>query len=380
MQKSIPRYVFYPFVAGFGGIERLIADLSCFLQDRGQTLRLLTFDNQIDFSAYGARNLEVVSIPSPRSLLAEARQLRRVVRLEGIPSENILVMEMRGAAYAGLSLPQGYSVHIADPPSLLPRDRSKSSFTLARQYSSESSRRTLISRVRGEVDYRLTRHGIRRAYVAITMTQRNADELLDAFGVQFHKVAPGIRLPEHIVRAQRTDGVIRFLSVCRLEPSKRIDSIIEAFARMTQIPEPPTQRLVLRIVGDGSQRNQLEELTRSIGIAPLVEFCGRISDEELEHAYSDSDIFVMPARQGYGLPGLESLARGLQLIVHRQSGVAEYLAKCRNVEVVEDSGSSLVSAMRRAAETALQPKTGVPRVQTSDEWSDEITRLCGWRQ
>jgi glycosyltransferase involved in cell wall biosynthesis len=377
MTNSVALHVFYPFVAGFGGIERLIADLSCFLHERGQILRLLTFENRIDFAQYGAQSLEVVSIPSPRNLLAEARQLRRVVRTAGIPSASILVMEMRGAAYAGLSLRPGYSLHIADPPSLLPRDRSKSSFTLARNYSPESSGRGLVSRVRGEVDYRLTRYGIRQASVAITMTQRNADELLAAFGVRFHKVAPGIRLPDRVVRTPPTDGMVRFLSVCRLEPSKRIDSIIEAFAEIVHSGEQNSHNLRLRIVGEGSQRRQLEELARSTGVAPFVEFTGRVSDEELEKAYSDSDVFVMPARQGYGLPGLESLARGLQLVVHRESGVSEYLADFRQVQVIEDSRSSLVAAMQRAAS---EHNVGLPRVQTSDEWSGDITRLCGWCQ
>lgn len=69
-------YVLYPFVSGFGGIERLILDLAHYLQQNGQVLVLLTFRNAVDFSVYGASNVQVELISSSRNLLSEVVALR----------------------------------------------------------------------------------------------------------------------------------------------------------------------------------------------------------------------------------------------------------------------------------------------------------------
>ena len=137
-------------------------------------------------------------------------------------------------------------------------------------------------------------------------------------------------------------------------------------------------RMTLRIVGEGSQAQPLKDLAKDCRIESLVEFAGLVSDEELENAYAESDIFVMPAKQGYGLPGLESLARGLQLIVHRESGVTEFLTNTPQVQIIDNFDSSLTDAMQQAARMAKQSPGTRPSVPTSDEWASRIVQISGW--
>lgn len=374
-----PCFVFYPFVSAFGGIERLIVDLACFLNGRGQDLTLVAFQNAVNFAQYGAEGLKIQRLPCQRTLRSEVSTLSSFTRQREISSSQILAMEMRGAMYAGLALSAGYSLHIADPPSLLPSDLTKYSFSLARNYPEQKNNCSLATRGRGQFIHWLTRRGIRKAGHAITMTQRNVEELHAAYGVEFAKVPPGVRIPDVVARKLQSNGRIRFLSVCRLEPSKRIDAIIRSLADLVKDSQADSPgEMTLRIVGEGSQDQQLKDLAEECGIESLVEFAGLVSDEELENAYAESDIFVMPAKQGYGLPGLESLARGLQLIVHRESGVTEFLTSTPQVQIIDNFDSSLTEAMRQAARMANQSTGNRPSIPTSDEWASRIVQISGW--
>jgi glycosyltransferase involved in cell wall biosynthesis len=375
-------YVLYPFVSGFGGIERLILDLAHYLQQNGQVLVLLTFRNAVDFSVYGASNLHVELISSRRNLLAEVVALQSFLHRKKICSDRVLVLEMRGAMYAGVSMESGYSVQISDPPSLLSNDISKWSFSLAARYAGGNSLPGFGTRVRGQIVHWLTRRGIRRARNLITMTQRNVEELSWVYGVDVVKIPQGVRLPvqQRLARTGSSSDVV-FLSVCRLETSKRVDAIIRCFAETLKAQDSERRAgFRLRIVGEGSQELELKRLAVTCGVAEAVEFFGLVTDDLLERIYAESDIFVMPARQGYGLPGLECLVRGLCLIVHKESGVTEQLENTPRVQVVDDSGVSLTTAMIEAARNLDSQTHETPVVPTSSEWASAVSQLCGWSQ
>jgi glycosyltransferase involved in cell wall biosynthesis len=64
----------------------------------------------------------------------------------------------------------------------------------------------------------------------------------------------------------------------------------------------------------------------------------------------------MPAVQGYGLPALEALARGVPVVLHRESGVSEILRGTPWAEIIEDSSDEL----------ALAINTMVNRIRSED--------------
>jgi glycosyltransferase involved in cell wall biosynthesis len=65
------------------------------------------------------------------------------------------------------------------------------------------------------------------------------------------------------------------------------------------------------IIGDGPERNNLEELVRSLGIEKAVSFCGWLSHSEVFRHLRSSDVVVLPAiREGGGGVVFEALASG----------------------------------------------------------------------
>lgn len=362
-------FLFYPFVSNFGGIERLILDLSQWLETNNLRLNWIGFQNKITFQDFGATNITPIRLQAFRNLESETRALRSWYQSTKIRPSSILVLEMQGAKYASNALPPGYNIHICDPPRLLSHDVTKSSFSLRKRYDNPKSILSFLTAIRSELVYRTIRTGIQKASAAITMTRRNADELEWAFGRPFSIIPPGARPPGKPIK-QEINPIPRFLSVCRLEKSKRIETILEAFVKL----QHPNAKLT--IVGEGSQRDTLESLSQRLGLENRATFTGEVSESELERIYSEHNIFLMPAVQGYGLPALEALSRGLSLVVHKDSGVSEYLNNIPQVQIIDDINVSLLTAMQSLAMN-MRPLP-IPKTPTANEWSESLARQCGW--
>ncbi len=103
-------------------------------------------------------------------------------------------------------------------------------------------------------------------------------------------------------------NAIRIGCVGRLAPEKGLEVVIEALAR---IPDP---RLHLFLVGDGSNRDALATLARTLAIADRVHFLGWRTD--VARLLRSFDVFAMPSRyEGHSMALLEAMAAGCACIV-----------------------------------------------------------------
>jgi glycosyltransferase involved in cell wall biosynthesis len=97
-------------------------------------------------------------------------------------------------------------------------------------------------------------------------------------------------------------------SVGRLEPVKAYDRVIRAIAIGLErgiLSEAPH----LLLCGDGSERQHLQELARSLGLHDRVRFPGWVADPV--DAYAAMDVFVLPSRsEGLSVSLLEAMASG----------------------------------------------------------------------
>ena len=170
------------------------------------------------------------------------------------------------------------------------------------------------------------------------------------------------------------------LSVSRLEASKRLDEVLKALSVLNSDTCDRVGRWTLDIAGAGPAREELEKLSHSLGVAEQVSFHGRVSDAELEAMYCNADVFVMPAVQGYGLPALEALQRGVPVVMHRDSGASEIFRKTNWVEII-DSCDELAPALKRLharAGAADLTMDSLPHVPSDEGWAEEMSQVCGW--
>jgi glycosyltransferase involved in cell wall biosynthesis len=113
------------------------------------------------------------------------------------------------------------------------------------------------------------------------------------------------------------------LTVARMAASERYKGHDFMFQALSSIvAKVPDVSYV--VVGDGDDRERLEELVQSLGIMEHVLFTGEVDDSALAALYRRSDVFALPARtviddrdpkgEGFGIVYLEALAFGKPVI------------------------------------------------------------------
>lgn len=115
----------------------------------------------------------------------------------------------------------------------------------------------------------------------------------------------------------------RLLATRSLEEIYNVACIIRAFKKVhDRFPESE-----LGIVGDGSQREQLEQVAVDLGLEECVIFYGPIDHSEIQNYYDKYDIYVNASNVD-NLPGtiLEAYASGLPVVTTNPGGIP-YMVK-----------------------------------------------------
>ena len=196
---------------------------------------------------------------------------------------------------------------------------------------------------------------LRFSYDHVISVNRKHLELLSAAHDNVSYIPNGVDLDRFDVDRDTVPG--RILFVGRLAPKKRVQDLIEAFA--TVVDDRPESELV--IVGTGSQRDDLERLAESLGVAEAVRFEGHVPDEEIPEYYASAELFVLPSVwEGHPLTLLEAWAAGTPVIATDVEGIAEFVEHEETGYLVPpESPADLADALRYALEnTATTRKWG----------------------
>lgn len=143
---------------------------------------------------------------------------------------------------------------------------------------------------------------------------------------KIHILPAGIRMEEHPpVPFEKRDPFL-VLSVGRLVDVKGFRYAIEAFKEV--VKRVPQARYL--IVGNGPERQMLEELIYSYGLMGSVELAGEMVDQEVMALYQKAAIFVLPAivnekgtEERQGLVLQEAQACGIPVVASRIGGIPE---------------------------------------------------------
>lgn len=364
------KVIFVPFIDAFGGVERLALALSRFLFEQGVRHEIACFRDTIALGSFAGWPVAIRELRVSRNSISEIISMRRYLGADRDPRAAPLIFDLKGGFYAGLT-GCDYFLHLTDTPSLLPADVSKHGFSFPR--SSPPERSSLLRAIRGEIVHRINRRGVRNAKRVFCMTDRIAAEIRELYSVAAEVVRPGVPRLAADGRPATGGGVTRILTVSRLEPNKRVEWILEAVSKFHS-------KVRLDIVGTGTLESSLRKLVETMDLEDAVTFHGSISDRALDELYSSSDMFAMPAAQGYGLPALEALERQVPAVIHEESGVAEVLAGSPWVEIAhggaEEFADSMDRLMRRiATREGLGPR---PLINSETDWARSVSEECGW--
>ena len=158
--------------------------------------------------------------------------------------------------------------------------------------------------------------------------------------------------PAEVVETAPRNQSPHFLFLGRLVPEKGIDILIRAWPKVRKAVPGAT----LRILGEGDQRPQLEELAKSSGLDPKEVLPGRIPSDQVKDALASARALVFPSiwLEAFGLVALEAFRAGIPVVASRLGGIPE---------LVQDERTGLLANPRDAKDLAK----AMIRLATDDE-------------
>jgi glycosyltransferase involved in cell wall biosynthesis len=171
----------------------------------------------------------------------------------------------------------------------------------------------------------------RRSDRIIVPSRATHDDLVRLLGVPERKidVVPlGFKTP-HVSSWLADDELRRrhdlgmrpvVLTVSAKRQHKNLVRLLDALA---SIPEP--RRPIVVLPGYATpHEEELREHASRLGLAADTRFLGWVSEDELEGLYRSATCFVFPSLyEGFGLPVLEAMARGVPVACSKRSALAE---------------------------------------------------------
>jgi teichuronic acid biosynthesis glycosyltransferase TuaC len=162
------------------------------------------------------------------------------------------------------------------------------------------------------------------------------------------------------------------LTIARLVPIKNIELQLKALTILVK----EFANIELWIVGDGPEKNKLEELSRSLKVDKYVKFYGR--RENLENFYKQADCFLLTSNfEGWGMVVVEAAQFGLPIIMTDVGSAGELVINNESGLVIPvNDVVALTEAIKRIiADKDLRQNLGVEAQQKASQllsWQDTL--------
>ena len=142
------------------------------------------------------------------------------------------------------------------------------------------------------------------------------------------------------------------LYVGRVEPLKGLELLVHTAAQMETCQD--VKVLVVGGASDGDEEvGRLRDLAKDLEVDQMIDFVGRVDQEELPYYYNAADVCVVPSYyESFGLAALESMACGTPVVATRVGGLSTvvhhghtgYLKSWRCPEAFANSLEMIISS------------------------------------
>lgn len=149
---------------------------------------------------------------------------------------------------------------------------------------------------------------------------------------------------DHFRKMLAPNGEKILAHVSNFRKVKRVEDVIYTFEKVRK--EMPCKLLM---IGDGPERQTMEQLCRELGTCDDIRFLGK--QEKLEEILSITDLFLLPsAYESFGLAALEAMACRVPVISSNAGGIPEinihgltgYLTDVGDVEAMAEYSLALL--------------------------------------
>mgnify|MGYP000418357827 CR=1 FL=1 len=122
---------------------------------------------------------------------------------------------------------------------------------------------------------------------------------------------------DHFKKAIAPQNEKILVHVSNFRKVKRVEDVIHVFERVQKkIPSK------LMLIGDGPERQKMEELCRSLGLCNEIRFLGK--QDAIEELLAVADVFILPSEnESFGLAALEAMACEVPVVSTNIGGLPE---------------------------------------------------------
>ncbi len=127
----------------------------------------------------------------------------------------------------------------------------------------------------------------------------------------------GVQIDEHLKSSLAPNGERLVIHISNFRKVKRVTDVVKVFA---QIRSKMPAKLVM--VGDGPERNKIEQMCRTLGLCEDLQMMGKVNDTI--RVLSIADLFILPSQsESFGLAALEAMAAKTPVISTNTGGIPE---------------------------------------------------------
>jgi 1,2-diacylglycerol 3-alpha-glucosyltransferase len=158
----------------------------------------------------------------------------------------------------------------------------------------------------------------------------------------------------------------------RIAPEKNLPFLLRAFNGAAQAYDD----LCLLVIGDGPERENLEDRVRHMGISDRVHFTGMVDYSQIPSYLIASDVFVTASvTEVHPLSVIEAMGAGLPILGIESPGVGDTVTDGEDGFVVpeEDLAAFTAKMVRLATDAELRKKMSNKARQNSERYNYERT-------
>jgi len=220
---------------------------------------------------------------------------------------------------------------------------------------------------------------INRSHCITTNSTHTAQELKDITDKKIEIVPFSSTIGHYEARVSDEKEI---LFVGRLVERKGVKYLLQAMAKIQRsIPHH------LYIVGDGPDREELEQHAKDLGLCERITFTGYITNKALAQRFKQASFFVLPAVfdkkgdiEGLGVVLIEAMAYSKPVIASEAGGIVDVVQDNVNGYLVPPGDAdALAQAMKKlATDDQLRTQMGKKAKQIVDEkfnWDTIVNRV-----
>lgn len=134
-----------------------------------------------------------------------------------------------------------------------------------------------------------------------------------------------------------------FLTVSRMSHEKNVEFLLKSIALLKTKYQKPFRFLM---VGEGPDKQEYQQLCRTLGIEEEVVFTGKLSNEELPAYYGAADLFLFASKtETQGIVLLEAFAGSAPVYAIHATGVDDLVRDGYNGRLTDENTESYTNAV-----------------------------------